>query len=276
MEIIDGKTCISFEELTGRVITTANLKALVRKGQIKQVQRGGNGRVALFELDSLALKWRTEVYKRYPDLQEQAESREFIDTVEPDGAALNFYQTYTLADGRNLPDDKVLEYASNAAIMNAFRRCWDAHVSKRQRTGKKAVAGKEFWTRAAAALPRLSDRFPHSLPGSPRRLQMKCADGYVCFISGKFLNGNAGKVLTDEQTGYLATLISNPNNVQDTVVAKAYNVKARALGWKEITAAAVGVWREKLQLEAAAGRLGVTNFRNRKTMQVKRSRPPRS
>lgn len=106
---------------------------------------------------------------------------------------------------------------------------------------------------------------------------MKCAeyvrDGYECFISGKFLNGNAGKVLTDEQEGYLATLISNPNNVQDTVVAKAYNAKARVLGWKEITAATVGVWREKLQLEAAAGRLGVTNFRNRKSMQVKRSRP---
>ena len=91
MEINDKKICLTFEELTGRIMTTANLKALVRKGQIKQVQRGGNGRVALFELDSLALKWRTEVYKRYPDLQEQAESREFIDTVEPDGAALNFY-----------------------------------------------------------------------------------------------------------------------------------------------------------------------------------------
>ena len=277
METVNGTICISHAELTGRIITTANLNNLVRRGRVQQVQKGGNGRTALYAVESLPLKWRTEVYKRYPDLQERAESREFIDTVEPDGAALNFYQTYTLADGRNLPDDKVLEYASNAAIMNAFRRCWDAHVSKRQRTGKKAVAGKEFWTRAAAALPRLSDRFPHSLPGSPRRLQMKCAeyirDGYVCFISGKFLNGNAGKVLTDEQTGYLATLISNPNNVQDTVVAKAYNAKARALGWKEITAAAVGVWREKLQLEAAAGRLGVTNFRNRKTMQVKRRRP---
>lgn len=277
MEVIDGKICISHEELTGRVITTANLKALVRKGQVRQVQKGGNGRVALFDVESLPLKWRTEVYRRWPDLKEQAESREFIDTVEPDGAAFDFFQGYTLNDGRHLPEDKVMEYASNAAIMNAFRRCWEAHVSKRQRTGKKAVAAKEFWARAAAALPRLADRFPHSLPGSPRRLSMKCAeyvrDGYECFISGKFQNGNAGKVLTDEQTGYLATLISNPNNVQDTVVAKAYNAKARLLGWKVITAAAVGVWREKLQLEAAAGRLGVTNFRNTKTMQVKRSRP---
>ncbi len=277
METVNGKICISHSELTGRIITTSNLKALVRKGQVEQVQRGGNGREALFIVDSLPLKWRTEVYRRYPDLKEQAESREFIDTIEPDGAAFDFFQGYKLADGRHLPDDKVLEYAGNAAVMNAFRRCWEAHVSKRQRTGKKAVAAKVFWARAAAALPRLADRYPHSLPGSARRLQMKYAeyvrDGYECFISSKYLNGNAGKVLTEDQVGYLATLISNPNNVQDTVVAKAYNAKARLLGWKEITAAAVGVWREKLQLEAAAGRLGVTNFRNTKTMQVKRSRP---
>ena len=277
METINGQICISHAELTGRIITTANLNNLVRRGRVQQVQKGGNGRTALFVVDSLPLKWRTEVYKRYPDLQEQADSKEFVDTIEPDGAAFDFYQVYVLSDGRHLPEDKVMEYASNAAIMNAFRRCWEAHVSKRQRTGKKAVAAKEFWSRAAAALPRLSDRYPHSLPGSPRRLQMKFSEyvsnGYECFISGKFLNGNAGKVLTDEQTGYLATLISNPNNVQDTVVAKFYNAKARMLGWKEITAAAVGVWREKLQLEAAAGRLGVTSFRANKTMQIKRSRP---
>lgn len=277
METINGTICISHAELTGRIITTANLNALVRKNQVKQMRKGGNGRTALYAVESLPLKWRTEVYKRYPDLQEQADSREFIDTVEPDGKALSFYQDYKLSDGRNLPDDKVLEYASNAAIMNAFRRRWEAHVSKRQRSGKRTTLAKEFWSRAAAALPRLADHFPHSLPGSPRRLQMKFAEyvssSYECFISGKFLNGNAGKVLTDEQTGYLATLISNPNNVQDTVVAKFYNAKARMLGWKEITAAAVGVWREKLQLEAAAGRLGVTSFRANKTMQVKRSRP---
>ena len=130
------------------------------------MQRGGNGRKALFDVNSLPLKWRTEVYRRYPDLQERAESKEFVDTIEPDAKALDFFQTYKLADGRNLPEDKVLEYASNAAVMNAFRRCWEAHVSKRQRTGKKAVAAKEFWARAAAALPRLADSFPIPCPGA--------------------------------------------------------------------------------------------------------------
>ena len=277
MEIIDGKTCISFEELTGRVITTANLKALVRKGQVQQVQRGGNGRVALYDVESLPMKWRTEVYKRFPDLQEQAESKEFLDTIQPDGAALDYFQTYKLSDGRNLPEDKVLEYSANAAIMNAFRRCWDAHVSKRQRSGKKAVAAKDFWKRAAAALPRLADSWPHSLPGSARRLQMKMAEyvreGYVCFVSGKFLNGNAAKVASDEQEQVITALLSHHNNLPDTLVAEGYNHFADAKGWKPITAGAVAVWREKLGSVIRAGRLGVSNFRNNVTMQVKRSRP---
>ena len=82
METINGTICISHAELTGRIITTANLNALVRKNQVKQMRKGGNGRTALYAVESLPLKWRTEVYKRYPDLQEQADSREFIDTVE--------------------------------------------------------------------------------------------------------------------------------------------------------------------------------------------------
>ena len=277
METVNGKICISHAELTGRIITTSNLNALVRKGQVNQVRKGGNGRTALYAVDSLPLKWRTEVYRRYPDLQERAESKEFVDTIEPDAKALDFFQRYKLADGRNLPEDKVLEYASNAAVMNAFRRCWEAHVSKRQRTGKKAVAAKEFWARAAAALPRLADSFPHSLPGSARRLQMKFQEylqqGYVCFISGKYLNGNAAKVADEEQEQVLTALLAHHNNLPDTLVCEGYNQFAAAKGWKSITAGAVAVWREKLGTVIRAGRLGVSNFRNNVTMQVKRSRP---
>lgn len=277
METVNGTICISHAELTGRIITTANLNNLVRRGQVRQVRKGGNGREALFAVDSLPMKWRTEVYRRFPDLQEQAESKEFLDTITPDGAAFDFFQSYTLSDGRHLPEDKVLEYSSNAAIMNAFRRCWDAHVSKRQRSGKKTTAAKDFWKRAAAALPRLADSFPHSLPGSPRRLQMKMAeyvsDGYVCFISGKFLNGNAAKVANDEQEKVMTALLAHHNNLPDTLVAEGYNRFAEAMGWKPITAGAVAVWREKLGTVIRAGRLGVSNFRNNVTMQVKRSRP---
>ncbi len=277
MEKIDGKICISYGELTGRIITTSNLNNLVSRKKIVRIQRGGNGREALFIVESFPLKWRTEIYRRYPDLQEQAESREFIDTVEPDGAALIYFENFILKDGRKLSPEKVAEYAGNAAIMNAFRCCWEAHVSKRQRAGKKMLAAKEFWTRAAAALPRLSDRFPHSLPGSPRRLQMKMAeyvrDGYGCFISGKYENGNAAKVEDDDRRDVITALLAHHNNLPDTEIAKSYNRFARANGWRGISASTVGVWRVKLGPVVNAGRLGVSNFRNHVTMQVKRSRP---
>lgn len=277
METVNGVACLTFEELTGRIITTANLKALVRKNQVTQVRKGGNGRTALYAVDSLPLKWRTEVYKRYPDLQERAESKEFVDTVEPDGAAFAYYQSYKLSDGRNLPEDKVLEYASNAAIMNAFRRLMEASNSHRARQSRPKLNKSEFWKRAAAALPRLADTFPHSLPGSPRRLQMKFAEyvteGYSCFISGKFQNGNAGKVVDENQEAYLGALIEHPNNLPDTLIAKLYNAMAAQHGWKKITAGTVAVWRERKRVTAQAGRLGASNFRNHISMQVKRSRP---
>lgn len=276
MEIINGTICISHSELTGRIITTENLKKLVQRGRVERVQRGGNGREALFAVESLPMKWRTEVYRRYPDLQERAESKEFVETIEPDGAAFAFFQGHTLADGRNLPEDRVVEYASNAAVLNAIGRCWDDHVSKRARGGKRPDV-KEFWKRAAAALPRIADRVPHSLPGSARRLQMKFAEyvreGYACLISGKYLNGNAAKVMTEQQVGYLASLFIDPNNISDTWTAKTYNRAAKIYGWREITSRIVGEWREKLNLEADAGRLGLTRFRNTRTMQVKRFRP---
>lgn len=277
MEVVNGKICISYAELTGRIITTSNLKALVRKGQVEQAQKGGNGRAALYEVDSFPLKWRTEIYKRYPDLQEQADSKEFLDTIQPDGKALDYYQGYTLADGRKLPDDKVLEYANNCAVMNAFRRCIEDCQSKRNRAGKKRPPLGEFWRKAANSLEYLADRFPNSLPRSARRLQMKFSEyleqGYDCFISGKFLNGNAGKVVDEFQRSYMSALVCHPNNLPDTKIAGLYNAMAEQQEWEPITAATVGVWREKLGAVVTAGRLGVSNFRNHVTMQVKRRRP---
>ena len=277
MEIINGILCISHKELTKCIITAENLKKKVQRGKVRQVVKGGNGRSAWYDVESLPLKERTEVYKRHPDAQESAESKAFADMIEHDGAAFRFYEKYTLPDGRKLSVSKVVEYAANVSIMEAFKKCWDAHVSKRQRTGKKAVAAKEFWTRAAAALPRLADRWPHSLPGSARRLQMKMAEyleqGYACFVSGKYMNGNAAKLLNDEQVGFLASLINISNQLPDTLLADFYNVNCKLYGWSAITPGTVGVWRRKLNLEADAARLGVTNFRNKRTMQVKRSRP---
>lgn len=277
MEYYANTLCISHNELVGGIMTAANLAAMVRRDKVRQMRRGCYGTPALFAVDSLPLKYRTEVYRRYPDLKEQAESKPFMDTIIPDGEAIQFYETYKLADGRNLKPEVQAMYANNCAIMNAFRRVIETANSHRLRQSKPKLNKSEFWKKAAAALPRLADRFPHSLPESERRLQRKFNEylhvGYECFISKKFLNKNSAKVDSDEKEGLLVMLLGHHNNIDNAKIAEMYNAVAQQKGWEPITASAVGVWREKTDLITAAGRLGVSNFRNHKSMQVKRSRP---
>lgn len=277
MEYYGNRLCISHSELTAGIMTESSIKQLRHRGKLHQVRRGCYDTPALFAVDSLPLKYRTEVYRRYPDLQEQADSKPFMDTIMPDGEAMRFYADYVLDDGRHLSTEKQTEYANNCAIMNAFRQVIETANSHRLRQSKPKLNKMEFWKKAAAALPRLADRFPHSLPESDRRLQRKFneyqREGYSCFISKKFQNKNSAKVDADEKEALLTQLMAHHNNLDNAFIAKAYNAVAQVKGWKEITASAVGVWREKTDLITAVGRQGVSNFRNNKSMQVKRSRP---
>lgn len=77
----------------------------------------------------------------------------------------------------------------------------------------------------------------------------------------------------DVKQSLLMQLIAHHNNLGNTAISRFYNLMAEEQGWRNITAGAVGKWRERWELETSAGRKGQTAFRNTKTMQVKRSRP---
>lgn len=97
--------------------------------------------------------------------------------------------------------------------------------------------------------------------------------GAVVFISKKFQNSNAAKVDDGQKEAVLTQMIAHHNNLDNTMIAGYYNKVADMQGWERITASTVGVWKEKLDLVTAAGRRGATNFRNERSMQVKRRRP---
>lgn len=277
MEMYNNALCISHAELTDGIISNANVIKLRQRGQLTQVRRACYGTSALYVVESLPVQYRAEVYRRYPDLKELAESKPFVESVEADGRAMQYFADYVLSDGRHLTTEKQQEYANNCAVLNAFATMLERANSHRMRQSKRRVNQGEFWTKAAAALPRLSDRWPNSLPASARRLRMKYAEyvkeGYECMISKKYQNKNAAKVSEDVQEAVLVQLIGHHNNLDNTDVCEYYNKVAEMQGWPQITASAVGVWREKLDLVTAAGRRGATNFRNERTMQVKRKRP---
>ena len=277
MEYYGNTLCITHTELTAGILSNANLKQLRSRGKVHQVRRGCNGTPALFAVESLPLKYRTEVYRRYPDLTEAAESKPFVEQIESDGSAMQFYAEYVLADGRHLSNEKQTEYANNCAIMNAFGQCIEKANSHRIRQSKPKLKLGEFWKKAAAALPRISDAWPNSLPQNARRLHMKYNEyrkqGAVVFISKKYQNSNAAKVDDAQKEAVLTELIAHHNNLDNVMIAEYYNKVAEMQGWEQITASTVRVWKEQLDLVTSAGRRGATNFRNERSMQVKRRRP---
>lgn len=277
MEYYNDKLCITHAELTDGLVSKSLIDKWQSTGKVERVRRGCNGTPALFAVDSLPYKYKTEVYRRFPDMKAQAESKPFVESIEPDGAALSFYETYELGDGKYLPTDKQNEYANNAAILNAFRVVLEHSNSERTKQSHKRINKTEFWRKAAQALPRIADKFPHSLPENPRRLQEKfnqyLREGYASLITGKYGTRNAAKIDDDTKESLLVRLISDARNLDNAQIARLYNMVAELQGWDTITPSAVGVWRNKYDLVTAGGRLGATRFRNQKSMQIKRSRP---
>ena len=235
MEYYNNKLCISHAELTDGIVSKSLIDWWNSTGKVDRVRRGCNNSPALYAVDSLPLKYKTEVYHRYPDMKAQAESRPFMESIEPDGAALHFFQTYRLDDGKFLPTEKQTEYANNAAVLNAFRTVLERSDSQHRRQSKRCINKCEFWRKAAEALPRIADAFPHSLPGNPRRLQEKfnryLREGYPVLVTGKYGTRNAAKVITEEQDGVIVRLLSEPRNFDYEQVAMLYNCIGEHLGW---------------------------------------------
>jgi hypothetical protein len=280
MEMYNNTLCVSMSDLCGGehpIIGAEALRKNVSRGRIEQVRRACFGNTALYAVESLPERLRAEVYKRNPDKMEQEVSHEYADWVEMDSQAVEFFADYLLEDGRHLTSDKQEEYVNNCSLLRSFGRMLTSGNSHRMRQSRRAINETAFWSKAAASLPRLSDHWPNSLPQSGRRLQAKYRDmmeqGYGAIVSRKFQNKNAARVLTEQQEAVMTQLIAHHNNLDNVMVADYYNRTAQLQGWPTITAGAVRVWRKKLDLVTAAGRRGATNFRNERTMQVKRSRP---
>ena len=277
IEYINGRPAATQEDLAG-ILSSDSLRQLVVRGNAERARRGCNERPALYYLDTLPLKYRPAVYHRFPDLQGQKEAVTLMELMEIDHEAYDFYSTVLVGGGDRLTPEKVEELTNNASILNACGlRLQRSDEECLRQGGKPRIKRGEFWKKVADVLPRLADKYPHSLPGNPARLQEKFKQyregGYAVLISGKFGNSQASKIRTEAQRSTMLALCKSGNNLNDAQVALAYNQAAKLQGWPKITAGTVANFRQKEGLVAYAGSRGVREFKNNKAMQVKRSRP---
>lgn len=276
MEYIDGRPAATQEDLAG-IITADALKLQIYRGNIERARRGCYERPALYFVDTLPAKYKPEVYHRFPDLQGQKEAVTLMELMTVDHEAAQFYADVLVGEGDHLDAAKQEELTNNASILNALAIRLQRSDEESIRHGKPKIKRGEFWRKAAEVLPRLADKYPHSLPGNPARLQDKfnkyMTDGYASLISAKYGNQAASKVRTEAQRSLMLSLCKAGNNFDNAQVAMAYNQAAKLKGWPTITAGTVANFCTKEGLTVTAGAHGTREWLSTKAMQLKRSRP---
>lgn len=209
MEYYNNILCLTYDEML-ELMPKGTLGSLCSRGKVTRVRRAGYERSALYALDDAPQRIRIMAYERFPELNEAATSRDALEgyglmerEMLPDMAAVEYYANYITPMGEHLTDTKQAEYVNNAMILNACTRLWQRSYSQHARQGRaRQMPSKgDFWERTARALPRLAERWPHSLPMNARRLQAKHKEyqheGYASLVNGRFGNSNSRKVTAE-------------------------------------------------------------------------------
>ena len=223
MEYINGRLCISARELfDGGIVTESNYRNWTNRNRVDVVKRGGGARgsYALVAVDSLPQRYQDKVNEVYPGGAQARLEGWIKSNYEVDQTATAFFFDKGKC-GVALTADKAKEYITNASVLNTCIKLYE-----RASIAQKLFGGKYDWSMMATTIETLRKHFGHTLPASTLRFRKKVndykANGYACFISGKFGNQSARKV--DHKTERLIlSLAVQPNKPWNTNVLELYN-----------------------------------------------------
>jgi hypothetical protein len=276
----NGTPCVPASQLYGKggLMSRYMYDHHVKRQQLRVVVRGGNGRMAMVDYNSIPDRLRIPYEARHGDPTMPTAVQYFESNIAYDPAAVRFFAEYTF-EGKRLSEEVLKEYVANAAVLSALGKTLDAERAANRAANARFIR-RAFWERYAATIQHIRrETYPHTLGANPRRLEKRynryLAEGYASILHAGRGNRNAAKVADETQESVMFKLLADPRNLDNEMVAALYNRIAAQRGWETITAATVAVRRKANDLYTYAGRRGSAEFRNRKTMQHKRSAPTR-
>lgn len=238
MEMYGKIRCVTYAELVGSgILSVPSYKWYVKENRLRVVQRGGKGRIALVEYNSLPSKIKAAYDEMFPTATEDLRHTIMSNALITDNKAIEFYRDrYKLSNGSGLTDVKQAEYVLNAQVLNAMirtERDTTALHSKCGYTRKKMV-----WEKCVECCEELRTIYNHTLPKNPARLREKFkaykAEGYAVLVSQKNMNQNARKI-TDKEARLLLKLKRSKMPVYtDAQIFEEYNRQAPLRGLSAI------------------------------------------
>lgn len=190
--------------------------------------------------------------------------------VKMDHKAQDFFLSYKFDGEKTLPSEHITKYTSAANWLTML-----VNVNSDKKILKKQLnlSLEDFWLHVSDLIKAENI----DLPTSYKRLRSKMAEyqdkGYECLIDWRFGNKLAAKVNDEVSESVLLELIAHPNQHDDVIVAKAYNIWAEKNGYKTIDSATVGVWRRKNYYAIQGQREGTAAWYNTYGKIIHRNRP---
>src|SRR5690606_7280042 len=133
----------------------------------------------------------TKIVQRYGDPLKKNTTDFITSQLEPDVKASEYFATFKLPDGRNLPESTQREYFTNAQLLNLVDKLVGLQKNQQRIFGKTRLTA--LWQKIAEAITLLDpDLYPHTLPSNPRSLERKLkkykAKGCAALVHKNFSN----------------------------------------------------------------------------------------
>jgi hypothetical protein len=217
MMCIPGTLLIISDQNPEGIINFNTYKSLVKRNRIKVVKRACYGNPALVEISSMPQPYKQEVFDLIGGDPEKVKIDQFIDRIESDPKAIEFFETYELGDGLTLKTKHngiryIKEYCKNASVLNTIKKLWDEQSIARFKQGENM---RNFWPTQIKQVNEIREAYGHKLPTSMSQLKRVydayLKDGYEAILSKRFCNSNTRKV--DQDIAHLLmSLYSMSNN----------------------------------------------------------------
>ena len=197
MEMFGNIRCVTYSKLVGGgILSDPSYKKNVRLGKLRVIQRGGNGREALIDYNSLPEPLREAYDEKYPNATQQIKEQYMSDLLRVDSKAIDYYRNYELAGGSGLSDKNQNEYVLNAQVMNEMMRVENVMKAEHATSGRSHPT--LVWEAVLGTCEKLRNNYNHTLPNNPARLREKYnaykRNGYGTLISRKVGNQSTRKI----------------------------------------------------------------------------------
>lgn len=196
------------------IITVYSYRNMINRGHMRLLQRGGNGRKALVEFDSMRTDVKKKLIKRYGDPYATQDIK-LIDYIKPDPDAVTYFSGFRKQDGLPLDLETQLTYRTNAEIYNAVEELMQFfRIRINARGSTRRFSLKEFFEKIAVAIDQLPGSYKHSIGGHQRTIRRNFRrykeEGYAGIIHGGFGNANS-RVVNDAIESLLLSIYCQSN-----------------------------------------------------------------